>query len=247
MEFGSGLELSINTSTKPLDQIKVRQAIFQSMDPWMAIEDMWLGLGFVSVGIPLFDQDWILPEQDLRNYFGSRELAIDLMNDLASDSTNYVKLSVAHYSDAHLNYGEKIAQSMEDIGFTVDVNTLNIEQYEEVWHSGEYQILIGPAIPVSGTNSYLNAVLHSDGKANTSHHRDQYLDRLIEKQSKTTDLLLRKKLLGDIQRHVIDRAIKFMPVSKVSRWVYWPRVNNFTPNFAGGEYFYLSKVWVTDN
>ena len=57
-ETGVGLEMALNTSRAPLDQTLVRKAIFNAIDPWKAIDDVWEGLGFVSSGIPTSEPNW---------------------------------------------------------------------------------------------------------------------------------------------------------------------------------------------
>ena len=49
-------------------------------------------------------------------------------------------------------------------------------------------------------------------------------------------------LLLEIQRHIMNEAVRFMPVTKVSTWVWWPKVEDFHPNLTFGEYFYLARL-----
>ena len=85
---------------------------------------------------------------------------------------------------------------------------------------------------------------HSQGQWNTTGHRDEVLDRLIEAQALQYDPLARKNLVQDIQRRALGSAYRFVPATSVSIWTWWPRVQDFHPNFAGSEYAHWASVWV---
>jgi ABC-type transport system substrate-binding protein len=90
------------------------------------------------------------------------------------------------------------------------------------------------------------SVLHTLGEFNTTGHVDEELDYLIETQSQEFDLVKRREVMLEIQRHVLNNAYRFMPITGKSMWVWWPRVNNFNPNFAGFEYSHWSRIWLDD-
>lgn len=55
---------------------------------------------------------------------------------------------------------------------------------------------------------------------------------------------MRSQLLGDIQRHLLEQAYLFSPVSGGARWVMAEEVKGFYPNTAASEYFYWAKAWL---
>ena len=70
MDTGTGLEVGLKASAPPFDDVTVRRAAFQAMDPWLAIKDIWSGQRFVSLGAPAPGPGWLLPETELREFFG---------------------------------------------------------------------------------------------------------------------------------------------------------------------------------
>ena len=88
---------------------------------------------------------------------------------------------------------------------------------------------------VGTPNMYLLSVLHSRGAWNTHAYSDSTLDSLIEDQAVALDPSHRQDLALEIQRHIMDKAVRFMPVTRVSTWVLWPKVKGFQPNLTASE------------
>lgn len=109
-ETGVGLEMALNTSRAPLDQTLVRKAIFNAIDPWKAIDDVWEGLGFVSSGIPTSEPTWELSTTELRNYLGNQEESLNLIESLPETQIS-LELTIADYGDKYLEYGFLLGQA----------------------------------------------------------------------------------------------------------------------------------------
>ncbi|MDP6101844.1 MAG: ABC transporter substrate-binding protein [Dehalococcoidia bacterium] len=240
-EAGTGLELALKSNSPPLDNLQVRKAVLSTLDPWEAIDTVWDGLGFVTQGMPVANPDWLLPEEELRTYLASTARARNL---LAGASPSFT-LTIADYGDTYLEYGRHLAEQLEVVGFQVILSIVNPTDYpQEVWYDGDYQAFIGPIAPITTPNMYLFSVLHGQGAWNTHAYSDLTLDSLIEEQAITLDPSDRQELALEIQRHVMDKAVRFMPVTRVSTWVWWPRVKDFYPNLTSSEYFHLARLRV---
>ena len=241
-ETGVGLEMALNTSRAPLDQTLVRKAIFNAIDPWKAIDDVWEGLGFVSSGIPTSEPTWELSTTELRNYLGNQEESLNLIESLPETQIS-LELTIADYGDKYLEYGFYLGKQLTDAGFDITTSVINPTDYpEKIWYEGNYQMFIGPKAPVATANMYLFSVIHSKGKWNTHGYKNNSLDSLINDQSTTNDRNERKTIILDIQRGIMENSIRFMPLTKVSTWVWWPEVKNFHPNLAANEYIYLAQI-----
>ncbi|MDE2861523.1 MAG: ABC transporter substrate-binding protein [Chloroflexota bacterium] len=242
-EAGSGLELALNTNSPPLDDLAVRRAVFAALDPWEARDAVWDGLGFVSLGMPVAGPGWLLPEEEMRAHLalpGAR----GMVNDLPEESRS-LTLTVADYGDAYLEYGRRLAEQLSRQGFRVDTRTVTPTDYpHQVWYNGDYQAFVGPIAPISTPNMYLRSVLHSGGEGNTHGYRSDALDALIEEQAAKQDAAWRQELALAIQRHVMEQAVRFMPQTRESTWVWWPWVEGFHANLSFGEYFHLARLRV---
>ena len=246
-DAGTGLEVALKTSMSPFDDVRVRRAVFQAMDPWQAIEDIWLGAAFVSLGFPPVEADWFLPEDELRGFFGQPGLARDLLAEAGVETPVPVSIKVGDFGESYLGHARRIADEMEAVGFDPTLEIVSRRAFgDDVWLGGDYQMFVGPIAPMTTPNGYLLPVLHSQGRWNTTEHRDADLDRLIEAQAQEFDPAARKELVLEIQRRALGNAYRFMPASHVSIWGWWPRVQNFYPNFGGLEYFHWARVWLNE-
>ena len=246
-EPGVGLEVALKASAPPFDDVRVRRAVFLSMDPWTAKEEIWSGFAFVSLGFPAAQADWLLPEEELKEFFGGPQLARGLLEETGLQLPVPLSIRVGDFGEAYLAHAQRVADEMEGVGFEPTVETVNRRAFgEEVWLGGDYTMFVGPTAPVSAPNGYLLAVLHSQGRWNTTEHRDDELDVLLEAQAREFDSAARKELVQRIQRRVLENAYRFMPATRTSIWTWWPRVRGFHPNFAGFEYFHWARVWLSD-
>ena len=208
-ETGVGLEMALNTSRAPLDQTLVRKAIFNAIDPWKAIDDVWEGLGFVSSGIPTSEPTWELSTTELRNYLGNQEESLNLIESLPETQIS-LELTIADYGDKYLEYGFYLGKQLTDAGFDITTSVINPTDYpEKIWFEGNYQMFIGPKAPVATANMYLFSVIHSKGKWNTHGYKNNSLDSLINDQSTTNDRNERKTIILDIQRGIMENSIRF--------------------------------------
>ena len=103
---------------------------------------------------------------------------------------------------------------------------------------------MGPTFPQSSTNSFVIPVLHSEGKWNTSNHRDMRLDELIEEQSQEYNLEKRSEIIDKMNTHLLEKSYRFMPATQKSLWAWTEDLKNMHPNFSGLEYSHWERVWL---
>ena len=239
--------MALKTSVWPLHDVRVRRAVFRSMYPFRAIEDLWAGLAFVSAGFPLAGPDWSMTDDEFRRFFNRPERARELLREAEVPMPLPVSIKAGDFGERYVAHARRIADEMRAVGFDPFVEIVNRRAFgEEVWLGGDYQILVGPTAPVVAPNGYLLPVLHSRGRWNTTGHQDDEMDRLLEAQAQETDALTRKGLIEEIQLRMLDNAYRFMPATRITIWTWQPRVRDFHPNFAGFEYHHWASVWLRD-
>ena len=237
---GTGLLLGLNVTRPPFNRLDVRQALFQSLDPWQALDAVWQGQGDVALGIPAASSDWLLPREELRRYLGDAEQSETLLTQAETRPPVPFTLTVADFGDRYLTLGKEYQRMLREAGFQVTVKEVTPRVYaEEVWSEGTFQAFLGPLPPVHTPNAFLFGLLHSQGRWSPTGYADGELDRLIEEQSIAERG--RANLVREIQRYVLDEAILFMPVTGTSLWAWQQRVEGFTPNFAASEYFHWAR------
>jgi peptide/nickel transport system substrate-binding protein len=249
-QSGTGVSLAFNVRSEQLSDVAVRRAIWRAIDPWNYVDTVWAGQGFVSVGIPVPTSDWLLGRNEMRGqYFADPGMARETLREalIKTGSSGEIEITVRteEFGDAYLDLEQRLTEDLRQVGFDPSIRRLNPSQFSDiVLNQRDYQIALGVLPPTSTTNSFLMALLHSQGRWNISGHQNLELDGMIEAQAAESDPEKREDMLKEIQRQVMDEAYLFSPVTGASRWVFDPLVRGFHPNTALSEYHYWSQVWL---
>ncbi|MEE2656632.1 MAG: ABC transporter substrate-binding protein [Chloroflexota bacterium] len=243
---GVGVELGLNVEAPGLRDIDVRRALFLALDPWVLNQEIWNGLATVSGGLPAVEPSWLLSDGQLRNYLADSTRARQLLKDNGMPSSS-IELLVADYGDNYLRYGEGVRDQLQSVGFDVSVRVLNPTLYRaQVWRDGQFQAYLGPTPPVSGTNSYLFGLVHSEGQWSKTGFSNLAMDNLILAQGSDLDEVKRKSKSKEIAKILLADGVRFKPAAQVQAWSWWPRVKNLHLNFANYEYIFWSRVWIEE-
>ncbi|PKB66203.1 MAG: hypothetical protein BZY81_07725 [SAR202 cluster bacterium Io17-Chloro-G4] len=245
-QSGTGVALALNVQSQELADVAVRRAILRAIDPWNYVDTVWSGQGFVSVGIPVRSPESLLDRNEMRSqYFADPGMARDALSGPLGAGEIEITVRTEYFGDAYLGLEQRLSDDLRQVGFNPVIRRLNPSQFSEsVLNQRDYQIALGVLPPTSTTNSFLTALLHSQGRWNLSGHQDRELDAMIERQASEFDPVKRGEMLKEIQRRVLDQAYLFSPVTGASRWVFDPMVQGFHPNTALSEYHYWSRVWL---
>ena len=245
-QSGTGVALILNVQSQQLADVAVRRAIWRAIDPWNYVDTVWSGQGFVSVGIPVRSPDWLLERNEMRGqYFADPGWAREALGGAIGAGKIEITVRTEAFGDVYLGLEQRLADDLRQVGFNPTIRRLNPSQCSDiVLNQRDYQLALGVLPPTSTTNSFLTALLHSQGRWNISGHQDLELDAMIQRQATEFEPVRRGEVLKEIQRRVLEQAYLFSPVTGASRWVFDPQVQGFHPNTALSEYFYWSRVWL---
>ncbi len=241
-----GVVMALNTQSPPLNNPAVRQAIFKAVDPWEYVDVNWSGQGSVGLGIPTHGPDWQLGRAEMHaDYLASPSEARDILTSNGIYFPLPLEVTVANLGPGYLQLGEQVAQDLRSVGLDPTLRTVNPNNFGEELFSParQYQIILGPAPPHPTTNGYLYALLHSGGPGNIASHQDATLDRMIERQAAELNPARRQAQLLELQRHVLNQAYMFSPVTGSYRWVFDWNLKDFYPNTVLSEYHYWAETW----
>ena len=244
---GVGVEIAFKTTEPPFDNVEVRRAAILAMEPGKAIEEHWGGFGFIGHGFAAASTGWLIPQDVLAQRFDRRSDAQTVLINSGAIAPIPVTLTVGDFGPSYTAHAHAISVELQALGFEVEVEIVNRRDFgERVWLGGEYQLMLGPPAPITAPNGYLLPVLHSDGIWNTTGHRDDVLDELLESQAVEFDPDTRAGLIRDIQERVLDQGYRFMPAAREAIWTWRPHVRDFHPNFSAYEYHHWARVWLDD-
>jgi peptide/nickel transport system substrate-binding protein len=249
-QAGQGVALTMNVRTPPFDDVRVRRAVLQAIDPWEYIDRIWAGQGLAGVGIPVPDPAWLLSPPEMRGSYlaspdGARELLLSTGRELPID----IELAVAEFDGIYLELARQVAKDLRAVGFNPTVRAWNPSHYTDalLGEEKEFQLALGALPPAATPNGFMLGLLHSGGPANILGHHDNELNALIQRQAAELDPARRRELVIRIQRHILEQAYMFSPVMASSQWVFDWDLQGFHPNTALSEYHYWSRAWLDSN
>ncbi|MCH8101892.1 MAG: ABC transporter substrate-binding protein [Chloroflexi bacterium] len=242
-QSGVGLEFAINTGRALFDSLETRQALLGALTPWRNLAEIWSDDAFVSVGLPVTNPDWLLPESELRTIFSEFASVPPTPLSLSRDIT----IKVGLFDERYQEQARSIADALSRLGATVIIEEVTTREFgDAVWFGGDYDLFLGSQPPVASLSDYLLAVYHSNGAWNTTGYSTPELDGLIEAQAVESDPAVRRQTVLEIQRQILAGAHRFAPASRVVRWVYWPFLENFRPSTRRADGNFLSAIRVGD-
>jgi ABC-type transport system substrate-binding protein len=177
--------------------------------------------------------------------FGNPDAARALLGQAALTTEVPLTIRVGEFGEQHIRTAQSLADAMTATGFTVSVQPVTTRLFaENVWLEGDYDIFVGPPLPVSSLTGQLLGVYHSDGPWNTTGYSTAELDRLIERQAAEMDPEARRELVLRAQDEIMRGAHRFYPATGVSHWLWGSNVRDFVPNTTGADTSFLTKVWL---
>ncbi len=247
-DTASGIEVAINTTRAPFNNIEVRQAVMKAWNPAQLIDELHRGQAFLSVGLPLQDSTWLLPNAEIVSYFNDLDAARSLMADQSIDISTPIMVTVGEYGDDYINTAQSLARALTKIGITAEVERVPTRKFgDEVWINGQYDIYVGAAPPQSSVSSLLFSVYHSEAPWNSTGYSSLELDELIEKQTVELNRGQRRELLLELQRKILAGAYRFKAATRVLHWLWWPHLNNVSPNTYRADSFWATRIWLENS
>jgi len=241
-ETGIGMEISLNPNRYPFDDINVRRAFYSAIDPLSYIDEIWPEGGYISLGIPLIHNHWMIESQDTSKHFSDKLKAKSLLNGLEIEP---VTIKVGQFGQGYIEYAERLQEDLSSVGLLSKIEQVSrVDFVDKVWKDGDYEVFLGPAPYVNSPNVYLFSIIHSGGSWHHGNPFSKELDLLIEEQSGEYDNSKRKSQYQRIQDLMWKSYTRFMPVTIKSSWLVNDWLENFHPTLAGFEYNYLSETWL---
>ncbi len=197
-----------NSTRKPYDDPRVRQAISLAIDRDAAIKVVREG-GARRGGYMAPHGVWAIPEAELRKYEGYDKPNIEKAKQLltAAGVTTPMEANATTRTDFK-NMAEFVKDQLSKIGINVRLTLADTATAQPVLNRGDFDI--GPwtvSINIDDPDATFSEVALSTGKAarNWSRVNDPQIDALYDKQSVILDFEERKKAVQDLERQAMSQ------------------------------------------
>lgn len=189
----------LNAGQKPLDDVRVRQAIALATDRDSIAKALGGGDGVVNGPIPTALTDWAVPVAELPNMKPDLAKAKQFMAD-AGHGGGLQLTAILQRSPANRTILlEALQQQLKAVGIDLQLQFVEPAELQKRRIEKNYQILADNLTPSVEPDTYTYVEYHSRSSGNVGNYSDPALDALLERQRATTDPAERKKILRDVQ------------------------------------------------
>ena len=217
--------LTLNCSSRPLDDARVRQALAHGIDREVLIRDLLLGQGKLAHSI-LPEESWSYhPGQVYTFDPGKAKQLLDEAGYRDPDGDgprmrfpSPVVFRVSGSSVAAKNYAGVIQNYLKNVGVPVDIQTAELNTLFDELRRGNFQISYGQWVggnqdPIFFKDLFATSEIPTEARAsrNRSRYSNAELDKLLDEAVNTFDRTKAKDLYRQIQ-DIVSRDVPVIPL-----------------------------------
>ena len=241
--------LTLNTSSPPLDNVKVRQAIAYAIDRQSLIQNLLLGYGKIAHSI-IPEESWSYSPGQTYSY--DPAMAKKLLSEAGVRFDKPVVYKLSGSSLAGRQYAGVIQNSLKEIGIPVEIQTPEQNTLFDELRRGNFQIAYtqwvgGNQDPIFYKDLFATSEIPTQTRPsrNRSRYSNPELDRLLDEAVNTFDRQRGKELYTKIQE-IVSRDVPVFPLWYGSNIVIARKsVGNIQVN-ASGDWGFVKNLTVTN-
>lgn len=233
--------LQLNPSRKPMDELKVRQAISCAVDRKQVLDTSSLGEGRVTgpLTVPAYASD----PATLFCYKPDLAKARQLMKDAGLENGFSANVIAATGEPPTAASDAQVLQSqLAQIGIKLNIQMMELNVYVDKWLKGDFDMAVaengGRADPYTMYNRYWTK---AGNLQKVSNYVDDTLDTLMLQGRAESDPAKRKEIFQKFEAHLAEMSPWIWLYSANNYTAQQPYVKGFVPTPAGS-LFGLSRV-----
>jgi peptide/nickel transport system substrate-binding protein len=209
------LLLTINTSSPPLDNVKVRQAIAYAIDRQSMIQNLVRGYGKIAHSI-IPEESWSYSPGQTYKY--DPALSRKLLSEAGVRIDKPIVYRVSGSSIAGRQYAGVIQNYLKEVGIPIEIQTSEINTLFDELRRGNFQIAYGQWVggnqdPIFYKDLFATSEIPTQAKPsrNRSRYSNPELDKLLEEAVNTFDRQKARELYVKIQ-DIVSRDVPVLPL-----------------------------------
>ena len=242
--------LGINTTKKPLDDQRVRQAINYAIDRRSIMRDIYQdqylpGVGILPPGTYGYDPKLV-------GYTHDSKKAADLLAAAGfpgGKDLPVLQIWSARKNDEAVAEHEAILKSLAAVGVRAEVH------YNSNWPEYKAQVYWGK-LPIfryswyadtPDPEAFLGQLFDSRGSDNTTGLRSRTVDTLLQRARLETNVQKKLQLYQEVEREVVAQAPLIVLSYYSYERVFQPYVKGIQVSAMGDPYIPMKKIWIERN
>ena len=236
---GTAYTVNINTSSPPLDDVRVRQALAYALDRNVELKVAFNGVGKLAASFWGPGSEWNCPDVGYPEY--DPEKAKTLLKDYGKP----VKVVLQSQPTPSMTTPAQLYQSFwQKVGIETEIkNIQGGPSYINPVLRGDYQIVLWEVADVPDPDFQVYQAFFSKSGGNLTKINDPKLDEAIETGRRSLDIDVRKQAYCDVSKEMA----KQMPICCASSRSISPSPNAGTHSALRRGVVRLNEVWVDRN
>lgn len=245
---GSNIQyIGFNTQATPFNDARIRQAVAYAIDREKIINELFRGQAKIAYSI-LPEESWAYTPGTKYAYDPAK--ARQLLQE-AGYKGELVKFKFAAGNSAVKQYSEIILSSLREVGFNVEIETLELQALLDSLKNGQFQI--NTAIWIGGNQDpiFLRDLFASTesperkpGGRNRARYSNPEFDKIIEEAVNTVDKAKAKELYVKAQE-IVSRDLPLLPLWYPANTVIAnKKIGNIKIN-ASGDWSFVKDITVS--
>jgi len=234
----------VNTKRKPLDNLKVRQAIAYAIDRKAIIDAVAFGEGEVTGPIAPALANYALPTSQYPLYTRDVAKAKQLLQEANVGPVSFTMLTQTTEPAYAKDIAQLVQQQLAEIGVTMKIETLEFTQWVDRWLKADFDMAPGLNGGGPDPDFYVYRYFTNDGNLNfVTSYQNTVSSDAIKTARATTDVAKRKDLYTTAQKELVN-GVPFI-------WLFVGRdYNAALPTTKGfvhlpnGSVIYLRQTWL---
>lgn len=232
-----------NTTRKPLDDVRVRQAMSLALNRQEVIDTVTLGVGMLTGPIPPGEPQWYVDPAKLPMLAPDVAKAKQLLADAGYANGLKVAVEVQANDTAKVATAQVAQAQLKQIGVNLEINPVEYGVLINDLRSGNFdlnaQVYWGRPDP----DGYMYDRYYSKSAANRGKFSNAEIDDLILKGRVTSDTAERKKIYEQLQYKVAEQVpwlwFYSLPIPEVVK----DSVKGYKP-LPNRQFTYLRETWI---
>ncbi len=233
----------INVKEKPLDDVRVRQAISLALDRQAIANALGGGTGIVNGPIPTALTDWATPVGELPNFKTDTAKAKQLLAEAGHASGLKLTAILQRSPQNRQIILEAMQAQLKIVGIDLQLQFVEPAELQKRRVDRNYQLMGDNLTPSAEPDTYTYIEYHSKSSGNVGNYSDPALDQLLEKERATTDPAERKKVLRDVQLKLAENQFILTTGDPYYHSVFQPYVKGFRFSFVN-QRIAIKNVWL---
>jgi peptide/nickel transport system substrate-binding protein len=248
--------IAINNTAKPFNDVRVRKALTLGLDRYTAGRVLYgiTGLKLVG-GLMRPGSEWALPDVDLQRLPGfwkdaekSRAEAKRLLAEAGYPNGLKVVLKNRNVKLPYQDFAVFAIQEWRKIGIEVEHRPLETAAwFNDGQNTGNFELIIAPTVEYMDEPDQFLGRYVTGSTQNWGRYSDPRLDDLFSRQARALDHAERQKLVGELQKLVLENVYYMPGLWWMRNVVHWAKVKNYVAPPSHYTNQKLQDVWLAED